>query len=143
MQFQTEFQYDPAQDRRAARTGQEWVEFIVCAFVCLEETGTTAPARCLDAMVPISSSCTDVRPLVLRWRRIDPRTRQVIYSPRAIPRFIRIAMQSYEFVRLPLWLRLLSIRWRRLCLCVFTHNTQRCRSALSGLFSPTHHSLFR
>ena len=86
----------------------------------------------------------DVRPLDLRWRRLDPRTRQVvIYSPRAIPLFMRIAMQSYEFVRPPLWLRLLSIRWRRLCLCVFTHNTQRCRSALSGLFSPTHHSLFR
>ena len=61
MQFHTEFQYDPAQDRRAARTGQEWVEFIVCAFVCLEETGTTAPARCLDAVVPISSSCTGLQ----------------------------------------------------------------------------------
>eukprot|EP01043_Picozoa_sp_COSAG02_P023299 COSAG02_NODE_1240_length_13709_cov_14.174798_5_plen_183_part_00 len=38
--------------------------------------------------------------LVLRWRRLDPRTRQVvIYSPRAIPLFMRIVMQSYEFVR--------------------------------------------
>ena len=61
MQFHTEFQYDPAQDRRAARTGQQRLEFIVCAFVCLEETGTTAPARCLDAVVPISSSCTGLQ----------------------------------------------------------------------------------
>ena len=55
MQFHTEFQYDPFQDRRAARTGQERVEFMVCAFVCLVETGTTAPARCLGAVVPIST----------------------------------------------------------------------------------------
>ncbi len=41
---------------------------------------------------------------------VDPRTRQVvIYSPRSIPLFMRIAMQSYEFVWLPFWVRLLSI----------------------------------
>ena len=38
MHDQSEFQCDPFQDRPAARTGQEWVEFMVCAFVCLEET---------------------------------------------------------------------------------------------------------
>ena len=55
MHYQSEFQCDPFQDRRAARTGQEWVEFMVWPFVALEETGTTAPARCLGAVVPISS----------------------------------------------------------------------------------------
>jgi hypothetical protein len=55
MQFHTEFQYDPAQDRRAGRTGQGRVEFMVCAFVCREETATTLPARCEGAVVPISS----------------------------------------------------------------------------------------
>ena len=38
MQFHTEFQYDPAQDRRAGRTGQQRLELEVCAFVCLRET---------------------------------------------------------------------------------------------------------
>ena len=56
MHYHPEFQSDPFQDRRAARTGQERVEFMVCAFVPLEETGTTAPARCLGAVVPISSA---------------------------------------------------------------------------------------
>ena len=46
MHYQSEFQCDPFQDRPAARTGQERVEFMVCAFVCLPELGTTAPARC-------------------------------------------------------------------------------------------------
>ena len=56
MHYQSEFHCDPFQDRRAARTGQEWVEFIVCAFVCLVETGTTAPARCEGAVVPVSTT---------------------------------------------------------------------------------------
>ena len=55
MHYQSEFQCDPFQDRPAARTGQERVEFMVCAFVCFVETGTTAPARCEGAVVPISS----------------------------------------------------------------------------------------
>ena len=55
MHYQSEFQSDPFQDRPAARTGQEWVEFMVWPFVALEETGTTAPPRCLGAVVPISS----------------------------------------------------------------------------------------
>ena len=38
MHYQSEFQSDPFQDRRAARTGQEWVELETCAFVCLRET---------------------------------------------------------------------------------------------------------
>ena len=40
----------------AARTGQEWVEFETWPFVALEETGTTAPARCLGAVVPNSTA---------------------------------------------------------------------------------------
>eukprot|EP01043_Picozoa_sp_COSAG02_P104504 COSAG02_NODE_40501_length_404_cov_11.085246_1_plen_95_part_00 len=56
MHYQSEFQCDPFQDRPAEKGGQEWVEFMVCAFVCLEETGTTAPARCLGAVVPNSSA---------------------------------------------------------------------------------------
>ena len=55
MHYQSGFQSDPFQDRRAARTGQERVEFMVCAFVCLPELGTTAPARCEGAVVPISA----------------------------------------------------------------------------------------
>ena len=55
MHDQSEFQSDPFQDRPAARTGQERVEFMVCAFVCFVETGTTAPARCEGAVVPIST----------------------------------------------------------------------------------------
>ena len=55
MHYQSEFQCDPFQDRPAARTGQEWVEFMMCAFVCLPELGTTAPARCEGAVVPISA----------------------------------------------------------------------------------------
>eukprot|EP01043_Picozoa_sp_COSAG02_P079549 COSAG02_NODE_18466_length_936_cov_1.913978_1_plen_72_part_10 len=38
MQFHTGFQYDPAQDRRAGRTGQQRLELEVCAFACLRET---------------------------------------------------------------------------------------------------------
>ena len=59
MHYQSEFQCDPFQDRRAARTGQERVEFMVCAFVCLPELGTSstrsAVARCEGAVVPISA----------------------------------------------------------------------------------------
>ena len=61
MHYQSEFQCDPFQDRRAARTGQEWVEFMLWPFVALEETGTTAPARCVGAVVPVSSSCTGLQ----------------------------------------------------------------------------------
>ena len=56
MHYQSEFQSDPFQDRRAARTGQERVEFMVCAFVCLSELGTTVPVRCEGAVVPISDA---------------------------------------------------------------------------------------
>ena len=56
MHYQSEFQCDPFQDRPAARTGQEWVEFMVWPFVAVEETGTTAPARCLGAVVPVSTT---------------------------------------------------------------------------------------
>ena len=56
MHYQSEFQSDPFQDRPAARTGQEWVEFMMCAFVCLSELGTTAPARREGAVVPISAA---------------------------------------------------------------------------------------
>ena len=56
MQFHTDFQYDPAQDRRAGRTGQQRLELEVCAFVCLMvETRTTAPSRCEGAVVPNST----------------------------------------------------------------------------------------
>ncbi len=55
MQFHTEFQYDPAQNRRAGRTGQERLELEVCAFVCLVETRTTAPSHREGAVVPHST----------------------------------------------------------------------------------------
>ena len=45
MHYQSEFQSDPFQDRRAARTGQEWVELETWPFVALVETGTTASSR--------------------------------------------------------------------------------------------------
>eukprot|EP01043_Picozoa_sp_COSAG02_P013685 COSAG02_NODE_552_length_20429_cov_28.014068_7_plen_95_part_00 len=51
MQFHTEFQYDPAQDRRAGRTGQQRLELEVCASGSLAETGTTVPARREGAVV--------------------------------------------------------------------------------------------
>ena len=56
MHYQSEFQSDPFQDRRAARTGQERVEFMVWPFVARAETGTTAPARCEGAVVAISDA---------------------------------------------------------------------------------------
>ena len=62
MHYQSEFQSDPFQGRPAARTGQERVEFMVCAFVCLPELGTTAPARCEGAVVPISDAGGDGQP---------------------------------------------------------------------------------
>ena len=43
MHYQSEFQSDPFQDRRAARTGQEWVELETCAPLRLRET--FVPAR--------------------------------------------------------------------------------------------------
>ena len=55
MHDQSEFQCDPFQDRPAARTGQERVEFMVWPFVAHAETGTTAPARCEGAVVPVSA----------------------------------------------------------------------------------------
>ena len=55
MHDQSEFQCDPFQDRPAEKGGQEWVELKACAFVCLEETGTTAPSRFEGAVVPNSS----------------------------------------------------------------------------------------
>ena len=55
MHYQSEFQCDPFQDRPAEKGGQEWVEFETWPFGALEETGTTAPARCLGAVVPIYS----------------------------------------------------------------------------------------
>eukprot|EP01043_Picozoa_sp_COSAG02_P021687 COSAG02_NODE_1108_length_14539_cov_4.353393_12_plen_227_part_00 len=68
------------------------------------------PRLCVFALIvtmivtwAVSLRTEYVRPLVLRWRGLDPRTRQVvIYSPRSIPLFMRTAMQSYEFVWLPL-----------------------------------------
>ena len=51
MHDQSEFRCDPFQDRPAEKGVQEWVEFIVCAFVCLQETGTAAPSRFEGAVV--------------------------------------------------------------------------------------------
>ena len=56
MHDQSEFRSDPFQDRPGARTGQEWVEFMVWPFVALSELGTTAPAICVGAVVPISAA---------------------------------------------------------------------------------------
>eukprot|EP01043_Picozoa_sp_COSAG02_P005237 COSAG02_NODE_141_length_34311_cov_54.733135_7_plen_194_part_00 len=42
MQFHTEFQYDPAQDRRAGRAGQQRLEFMMCG--SLRIRGTFFPA---------------------------------------------------------------------------------------------------
>ena len=56
MHYQSEFQCDPFQDRPAEKGGQEWVEFETWPFVALVETETTAPARCLGAVVPVSTA---------------------------------------------------------------------------------------
>ena len=62
MQFHTNFQYDPAQDRRAGRTGQQRLALEVWPFVALEETRTTAPSRCEGAVVQGSTNCTGLQP---------------------------------------------------------------------------------
>ena len=62
MHDQSEFQCDPFQDRPAEKGGQEWVELEACAFVCLEETGTTAPSRFEGDVVPNSSPGGDGQP---------------------------------------------------------------------------------
>ena len=62
MHYQSEFRCDPFQDRPAARTGQEWVELETWPFVALPELGTTVPARCEGAVVPISDAGGDGQP---------------------------------------------------------------------------------
>ena len=54
MHYQSEFQSDPFQDRRAARTGQEWVELETCAFVCLRETFFPARWCCQQSTLGVS-----------------------------------------------------------------------------------------
>jgi hypothetical protein len=77
------------------------------------------------------------------WRRLDPRTRQVVkvmYSPRSIPLFMRIAMQSYEFVWLPLWVWLLlygiDSMETAVSVCVYTQHTTLPQRLVRLVFSP-------
>ena len=62
MQFHTDFQCDPAQDRRAGRTGHQRLELEVCASGSLVETGTTVPARREGAVVQVSTTGGDGKP---------------------------------------------------------------------------------
>ena len=68
MHYQSEFQSDPFQDRRAARTGQEWVELETWPSVALRETFFPARWWCQQSTFGVPrvqlhalTSCT-VRP---------------------------------------------------------------------------------